>query len=270
MSAHKFSDQHTFYVINKTLPVPTLIKELGYVVNNALKKIKPAPQVSIEMKFNQVTNRSEQSLGFGYLWVKDAQAYHLLCGRNPDGRERIQETINGNVEELQQQMEAEIDKLTLDTYVDEQEVKRWTPTAWADLEEQVDIIKAKYQPKVEITKLASLVDFKQILKKVKEFTLTPMQVKDVEPNLASNVLRSSPGTPIPSFVSESDLQRIFAPYSLTHGSLTVTINKNRMAFVTFSRTSRDAQFALLMQTKTKFTDRNKKEHTVIFAHAFKH
>jgi len=269
MSVRKFADQHTFYVINKHLPASDLIREVGYVIKNAIKKIKPTPTVNTEMKFNQVTNKAEENQGFGYLWVKDPQAYHLLAGRNIDGTERIQQTTIGNPDELQQQAEAEIDKLTLDTYVDTNGRSRWTPTAWADLEEKVDIIKARYQPKIDTIKLPSLVSFDKIIKKVKEFTLTPMLVKEVDPNFAPNILRSSPGTPIPSFVTCSQLQQVFAGYSKDTKYPEVSINKNQMAFVTFSRATREAQFALLMNTKVNFADRNGKKHTVVFVHAYK-
>jgi hypothetical protein len=104
------------------------------------------------------------------------------------------------------------------------------------------------------------------------FILGPAIVKETRPEHIPNVLCSKN---VPVWLKESQIRKYFRLYSSHPHYPQVKIQRHRhksCVFVEFDPATRDAQFALLMTTKSVFShpDPQKDEKKVlIFAHAFK-
>lgn len=61
--------------------------EIYKVINTALKPILGR---NIRIEINVVKNKNYQTCGHSYLWTPEIDVYELLCGKNPDGTERIE------------------------------------------------------------------------------------------------------------------------------------------------------------------------------------
>lgn len=53
------------------------------------KALSPILNRNIRISINVVKNREDKTCGHSYLWTPELDVYELLCGKNPDGSERI-------------------------------------------------------------------------------------------------------------------------------------------------------------------------------------
>ena len=68
--ARKYYDKHTLYVDTGAIPKNELIKIIDNAVNQTVKNLKRQNIIiNPEHRFNLVTNKENQSLGYGYLWL---------------------------------------------------------------------------------------------------------------------------------------------------------------------------------------------------------
>ncbi len=269
----RYTNEHTFYVINKTAPSDKLSKW----IRNRIVKISRKIQLDIdpELYFNQVTNKENASLGFGYLWVVDPRAYNIINGRNPDGSERVEFETIGNLEELEAMQYEELDKLNLEPGM-----------SWADFEEIVDEIKNKYRPELKKVVLPPLMEFDHMKEIDDTFLIKPAEVKKLSAEYCENVICSSS---VPDWLTDVQIKKSFEKYTSdpeasytktirsSRGDMRVTetypgvsISNAKMVFITFNPLSKDAQFALTMNTKVTFVNpRNPKAScTLIFRQLF--
>ncbi len=88
----KYLNEHNVYVRSGMATLDQLkaaVKEfkkaLGRSSDPAIRKLEPG-----EIEANIVTNMKGETQHFGYLWVEHPEVYWILCGRNPDGTERVE------------------------------------------------------------------------------------------------------------------------------------------------------------------------------------
>jgi hypothetical protein len=88
----KYLNEHNVYVRSGMATLDQLkaaVKEfkkaLGRNSDPAIRKLE-----SGEIEVNVVTNMKGETQHFGYLWVEHPEVYWILCGRNPDGTERVE------------------------------------------------------------------------------------------------------------------------------------------------------------------------------------
>lgn len=94
--APRHTNEHNVYVRTGVATVEQLSKATEefkrFMKASADPLIKAAANTEIEV--NLVTNMAGVSNMNGYLWAESPITYYLLCGRNPDGSERIEEIDN--------------------------------------------------------------------------------------------------------------------------------------------------------------------------------
>ena len=290
--AFKHLDNCTLYVKSGVAYNHQLTESVKKAVVQASKLVgKP---LEVRFKVNLITLRDEKQVGYGYLRVTNPIMYHLLCGRNPDGTERV--------EYIDDPDWVAPKEITIDYSLD-------AVSNWADIEEEEEL---KERPKIKrvlpplITLEGYKLDDKQKINYVKQviddakragiykegtvvvapevgtFETSGAYVDDLEDNLCPNVLCARK---VPQWVTEKTLKSLFTPYASDSTTKTkrrvsgqiiqdtypqVTINSDRIAFITFAH-NHDAQFCLLMTRRADIIDIQDTKKTVMlfFTHSFR-
>jgi hypothetical protein len=101
IEAPRHTNEHNIYVRTGV----ATYQQLSMSVEEFKKLMKASSDPRIkevantEIEVNLVTNMSGVSNMSGYLWAESPIVYYLLCGRNPDGSERIEEIETEEQEE---------------------------------------------------------------------------------------------------------------------------------------------------------------------------
>jgi len=283
-----YYNQHTLYVRSGVAYPSQLMDSLKKAIEETTIKVnKPIP---CRYKVNLIVGRSGKYYGFGYIWVTNPEVYYMLIGKNPDGSERVIYEDDPNWKEPEKSLEETLDNL------------KCSNKSWADdLEEEEELRKQYNCPQIKkelpilmtlpgyeydteqlehVKKLALSEGYKGPIPTKGYFQISPAFVTDLDDKYCHNVLCSRN---IPLWISEQDIKNIFIPY--TSDSITkyirkikgkkiadtypfVTINENRVAFITFHLETRDAQFALLMTRKVTLNNQNGESFVLIFNHSY--
>ncbi len=258
MSLTKTFDEHTICI-----KVPAVVTS-EQVKTAIAKAFTQALELDKDYKttfhINMVKKKGVQT-GRGFVWIQNPKVYHMILGRNPDGSERVTQVNDPN---WQQPTEKKV----------------VTSTRWADMdddEEEAPLIDLKQEPLITVPKIMmSDEQFKEHLKQEglvdpkQEITIhiDAAQAHDVEIGFCHNVLHSSalhPGMDekfiFDQFKDFSTSTKTY-PIRIGHGRegvkyvpypyvKIVEINKprgrERVAYVTFDSSTRDASFAFHMR-----------------------
>lgn len=199
---------------------------------NAIIEINPKYIPNCRFYINSPRKRDGQSMGYSYVWLSRCEVHNVCLGRNPDGSDRVEHIPDPNAKPT----EAVYD-------------------SWADY----PICKTIER------NLPSLVTIPTV-----ETENGPQQLKfscsyadEIDTSmLQHNVLYCK--TPVPSWISESDLVKLFGVYST--GKISVDFTKGRNAFITFPTQSDDAYFALQM-LKVHTYVKGSNQVVLLFEHA---
>jgi hypothetical protein len=257
-----YTDSHTLYVTSGPATNDDLRSSFLKALKRVAKTLNKPSLARCQFEVNLIRDRDDNPYGFGYLYVSDPAVYHLLLGRNPDGTERVKIVDTSPplspIELLQHPLSemdwvAEGQKICLQSLAPLMilDAVEWTLS-------QRDFLPRlrSCPPEVEAG----------------NFVLGPAIVKEIRPGHIPHVLCSKN---IPPWLKESHVHKHFRLYSSHATYPKVKIQRGRhkpCVFVEFDPASRDAQFALLMATKSVFKNpdpQSGETKVLIFAHAFK-
>ena len=283
-SVSRYSDEHTLYIISGA----ARNEDLKAAVMRAIKfyEKKHGKKCPCEIITNLINDREGSPYGFGYLYLTNPQVYHMLLGKNPDGSERTEI------------IEKDLGYLAWSEDMDFNDIP-WFD--WADAAEEIEII--SLPPLMTLPSFKYRNEQKEQLKKLVEklkaserkqldpdqfdpvrctITLDAGLVKPVDEKYSAHILCARD---VPEWLTEKDVYHRFRTFvsrkkKNERGKIYpfVSINKkNRLIFVEFDATTRDAQFALLMTTKINFVynsgsfrgGKTPMSKTLIFTHAFR-
>jgi len=287
------------YFDNKTLFVTSLAANEAQVeaaLKGALKRaVTILGGFDCYYRINVVTLRDDQLVGYTYIRVTNPAIYHLLCGRNPDGTERV---------------EVIPDPDWVPPETSEPDYSHDAESNWADLMDEEDsqerpMIKKKLPPLLTlgtyrlteeqkriypdlITSIAKhnntyTPDMKIVVPDEEELACSGAFVTDVEDKYVPNVICARGA---PTWLTEAFVKKYFEPYASDTTSKAsrfvagrsikdtypfVTINSSGMVFVTFDPRTRDAQFCIHMKRKAVMIDPSNKNNKVIlfFNHSYR-
>jgi hypothetical protein len=279
MATTKFYDANTLYIKSGVAYPHQVAQSLRNAVAEA-SKILGEP-LETKFKINLIVLRDNRPVGYGYIRLTNSKVYNILCGKNTDGSERYEEYEDPD-------------------WVAPEESES---TDWADMmDDECPTIKKYLEPIVKLQgyklddKQKTMLKDQMIetakhdgtyregmtfeINDFENFEVSSAFVYQVEDNLCDNILCARK---IPTTINETMLKNFFTPYvsdSKTkvkrrqRGQMVqdtypfVTINNERIAFVTFDPKTNDAQFALLMTKKVEMNDAGKPV-TLIFTHSYK-
>lgn len=278
----KYYDEHTLYVYVGLADE----KQVNKCFLDFMARFRTKLKKTLDTTFiiNLVRNREGTSLGICYVWVKSPEIYNVLTGKNMDGTERYELIDDPNWQPTG------VPSLTLDPnrswadQVEEEEentcpqIKRVLPPLlkiddYLYTEEQQKILENKhaYEEDYEVPSHGEISPF-------------PAFVEDVNDSYAHNVICIKN---IAEWITNKDIKDKFATFVSNptmvkrrseNGEIIndtypyVVINHKRIAFVTFSMQTREAQFALYMNKKLvieKIVKGNKKSSTMICGLSYK-
>jgi hypothetical protein len=277
----KIGDQHTLYVISGAATNQDLRKAFDRALKSLFKRL--GKRFSCDVFCNLIF-KSEEPLGYGYMYVSNVEVYHMLLGRNPDGSDR-KEVKEKDIDSIPLITEGEDDSIT------------WFD--WADAVEEIEVVEKP--PLMELgsfdyseTQKKQVLALKSKLRAINDPRFTAdlfdddvchlrvyqALVKPVDSKYSANVLCARK---IPPWLTEADVYRLFRNFVHDKSKQTkvkgrmvkypiVNLNeRKRIIYIEFDPTSNDAAFALKMTTKVNFTKRSnpKETETVIFCHKFR-
>ena len=255
-------NQHVLYV-SSDASNEQLRVALNQMISDASNLIDKFEHRTFEA--NMVINRAGRHFGYGYIWVDDVRFANLLLGMNPDGSKRVE-------------------------YRDDPD---WNPPESEEIDIQLsswaDIVDRDICPKICI-RLPPLITIpvleptaEQLIEDGKitkiNFEFSPAFVEDVDPKYSQNILCAKD---VPDWITEQHLKDRFRRYASDgdtkinrkfRGKLIqdtypfISINERRIAFITFSPSNYDAQFALLM-TRQLIFENGKKNTVLVFNRSY--
>lgn len=283
MATSKFYDSFTLYVKSGVAYQHQLIESLRKAVAEASKII--GEPLETKYKVNLIMLRDNKPVGYGYIRVTNPKVYNILSGLNPDGTERCELYDDPDWKPPSY----DIDDLNSSDWADESpdncpKLKRPLPPivtldGYTLDEKQKIMYKDQF---IETSKHDGTYKdgMKIVIPDKDNFEISQAFVYKLEDNLCSNVLCARK---IPLTINETMLKNFFASYASNNktkvtrrnGNKTfedtypfVTINSERIAFVTFDPKTHDGQFALLMTKKVEMSDGDKPV-VLIFTHSFR-
>ena len=288
-------NDHCAYVVTGVATQEQIRNSINMAVVEYNKRVDPSEQIPrspfmINIVKGRPRNDSkgpEISYGYAYVWFMNKKMARLICGLNPDGTERVEEIDDPNWSPQ---------KETTTTTSD-----RWAD--WCDEEDQTVCPKIRNHlptlmpvPPYKYTE-EQMQRVKEIIEKSPgESSMNPEEgflefsmacAKPIPPNYVPNVIHSRN---LPSWVTEEQLKQMFQPFVSNKNSkytvvghdgkkiresypkvtIEMSTKGSRIGYVEFEPRSFDANFALLMMTKTTLTKSVGGESVqVVFSHPWK-
>lgn len=287
-SGNRYYDKHTLYVKSGVAYNHQLKNSMIYALEELGQRL--GKKVECNFKVNLIVGRNGKYYGFGYMWVSNPEVYNMLVGKNPDGTDRVEYIDDPTWTPPDSSYEEAV-----------KSYNNSTSTSWADIADEEECLNKTYTcPKIrkDLAPLLvlpgydyeedQLIYIKQLEPETTEmptkgyFHISPAFVQDLEDKYCHNVLCCRN---VPSWITEKDLKAVFTPYA--SNSITkvkrkfknkeikdtypfVTINDNRVAFITFDPSTKDAQFALLMMRKVDLVSPfdTSQTCTLVFNHSY--
>ena len=238
-----YFDTHTLYIKSEATndQVTEAIRKIITEVSKNLGR-----QILSEFKANIIIDSKGKHYGYGYLRVTNPELYHILCGNNPDGTERIH-------------------------YIDNPE---YTPIAmegasWADIVDDEEsskteirdpplfespVLKLSKKRQAEIKEVYVTEGITDTVPEITTVAFDAAYVNALDDKYHPNVLFT---TGVPSWVDEKMLSKIFKKYSTVTDKYPIIKLRNERVEIVFSPQTRDAQFCLLITKKLQVTSGNK-------------
>ena len=270
-SITKYYDKHTLHVKSGVAYDSQLTESLTLALQEAERIL--GRKLDSEFKVNIIVGRNGKLYGLGYIWVNSEEVYNTLIGKNPDGTERYESILDPNWKKPDIDYDEAMEKIE-EKYL----------SSWADFSEAEEELDKQYSPqyiKIQLPPIVQLPGYNydvDQLEHVKSlaidkvlaptkgyFHISPAYVEDLEEKYCPHILCSRD---VPTWIKEEHIKHAFTPYASDSHTIInrkirgtkftdtypfVTINENRVAFVTFDSKTHDAQFALLMMRKVVFT-----------------
>jgi len=279
----RYSDRHTLYVSTGAAGNEDVVRS----ITKALKQLERTSKKKYPCNIvaNVIYDRDNIPYGFGYVYITNTQVYNMLLGKNPDGSDRtkIVEKESKSIftpedgvvwieDWSQDERELEIEELPSLLVVPFHRYTREQASQFQKFYQKAKLREEKHRPKSPL----SYDGFSFIFEKA--------HVKPVGEQYSLNILC---GRKIPPWLNQKTVYNQFRRFVSDKRMKKKTKIKNRVAevpypevtinrkkglcFIEFNPLSRDAQFALLMMTKTVYANpRNPSQKSVIyFSHAFK-
>ena len=232
-------------------------------------------------KINLLVTKDGAYHGYGYIRVSSTKIYWMLLGRNPDGSERFEETLDPNWTPPEKTEE----KLSFDEIIKINKNKTWADVAEDEEKHIQPVIRKSLDP------LITMPGFKydkEQLKHLKELAVLNEEDPDSVPDtgyfeISRGYAKEAPSGTIkhricarnvPNWVPLEAFVTTFKPYVTNGGDKYPKVNfiqtkKGKIVFVNFDPSTTDALFALLMTRKTRLMHPEKKlTCELIFMHAF--
>jgi hypothetical protein len=224
MELDKYFDRHTFYVSLKGATK----EELVSFANRVIAAVQPHVGTGFNKAYriNYVLNKENKSVGLAYIYFASVEVYNMLNGKNPDGSERVEVTY------------LPTKPLTMEDYS--------ADMSWAEAmeEEEKNIVRKQLPPLIQVDSSPAVIE--------PAFVLPPARM------YAHNVLKCAN---LPPWLDKAWVKNVFSFYcsDTTKGKkkgkdgakecypiVTIVEKPDRISFVEFDGSTRDAQFALLM------------------------
>ena len=219
-------------------------------------------------------------MGFAFVYIRDKELFHLCLGNEKDGTERIKYVNDPNWFKPEPKPSPATLQVTIQNDLDWAAEDDFVPLhedVWEDKLETLDKTKDEICPKIKV-KLDPLICFHP--EDENDFTVQQAFVKPLEDkHVVEHVLKAKN---VPFEITKEDILQVFEFYATesranigpssfqTQPKYTYPkiVFDKRTCFVTFSKSTNDAHFALCM-TKKLFLDKGDKVHLLRFEYATK-
>jgi hypothetical protein len=286
-SPQRYYDNHSIYCDSGVATESQISGSLRKAIEEAEKIL--GHSTNCKFKINLLVDKEGKYFGFGYIRISDQKIYWMMLGRNPDGTERIEEYPDPDWKPPLRKDE----NLTSDEILEKNSNK-----AWFELAEEEDafiqpIIKKVLPPLVtipgyeydeeQIKHLKELAEEKgeenPEIPKIGFFEISRGYATDPGPKFLKHRLCARN---VPDWIPKEAFKGIFSFYVSKEGKETYpTINfveskkganrkGEKIVFINFDSSTKDALFALLMTKKTRIINPKNRDQkvTLIFMHAF--
>ncbi len=274
MSLIVSSDEHTLTV--KVHPLVTQ-EQLSAALQTAFSAAAAmGAEYQTRFLINMVKKKGVRT-GRGFVRVFNPKVYHMVLGRNPDGTPRIRKYEDPNWVAPQEEV----------IFSSQPSGKSWADLMDEEEAKQCPIIEEQLPPLITLPPIKLTPE--QQAQHEEKATHINIHVEaalahDVEPGLSHNVLRSSSLLP---HMDEKFIKNEFQPFSTSKNTLSVRTGKGkndivhetyphvkivnhttprgteRVAYVTFDSSTRDASFAFHMMRHREYTNSKTKATFVI-------